>query len=61
MTDKKEVMMIDGFVIWQGVFGGWGWERYDRDGRLLDESHCEFETREECVEDAGARAQSLTG
>ena len=56
--NKNGDIMLDGFVIWHGVFGGWGWERYDQDGRLLAESHGEFETREECIADAGAHVPS---
>jgi hypothetical protein len=42
--------------IYQGIFGGWGWEQIDDDGNAIAESREHFETREECEQDASARA-----
>lgn len=38
--------------IYCGVFGDWGWECIDADGRVVDESREVFETYEECMADA---------
>jgi len=43
-------------VIFHGLFGGWGWERFDQHGEVVAESRQAFETREECAEDARAHA-----
>lgn len=48
--------MIDDIVIFHGLFGGWGWERFDTQGALVAESYEAFETCEECIEDAHTRA-----
>jgi hypothetical protein len=44
--------MSNRLVIFHGVLGGWGWERFDGLGRVTAESSQEFETREECLADA---------
>lgn len=51
--------MDKGLVIFHGVLGGWGWERFDEHGHVTGESSQEFETREECVADASMHASAI--
>ena len=42
-------------VLFQGVFGGWGWELVTDTGEVLEESWFQSESREECIRDARER------
>jgi hypothetical protein len=53
---ESEDDMSKDLIIFHGLFGGWGWERLDSEGAVVAESYEPFETREECIEDAHARA-----
>jgi hypothetical protein len=48
-----------GYCFYLDVFGGWRWEYFDCYGDAVD-SRESFETREECVENAGATGLSGT-
>jgi hypothetical protein len=43
-------------IIFHGLFGGWGWQRLDRQGQVIEESYEPFETRDECIRGAYAQA-----
>jgi hypothetical protein len=42
-----------GYAFYRDVFGGWRWEYYHRNGEAVD-SRESFNTREACIENAGA-------
>lgn len=46
---------MDGWSIYRGVFGGWGWERLDAQGEVIAESAYQFDSHAECIADAAAR------
>ena len=38
--------------VFHGVLGGWGWEALGQNGELLAESQFQFESAEDCMQDA---------
>jgi hypothetical protein len=45
-------MRNERWVVYHGVFGGWGWERFDAAGHVVAESRGVFDDLEECIQDA---------
>lgn len=43
---------MDRWVLYQGVFGCWGWEHFTEQGEVLGESIHVFDDFGECVDDA---------
>ncbi len=46
------------WVLFHGLFGTWGWERLDAEGTVVAESMHEFETQEDCLDDARVHGYS---
>ncbi len=45
---------MDRWIVYHGLFGGWGWERLNAEGEVTAESVWQFDDRAECVADAAA-------